>query len=54
MKKPIGPDISVIQKISVAIIHERNVQKLLDNVLDILETELGCCAAPSRSCSATP
>ena len=41
MKKPIGPDISVIQKISVAIIHERNVQKLLDNVLDILETELG-------------
>ena len=41
MKKPIGPDISVIQKISVAIIHERNVQKLLENVLDILETELG-------------
>ena len=41
MKNPIGPDISVIQKISVAIIHERNVQKLLENVLDILETELG-------------
>lgn len=41
MKSPIGPDISVIQKISVAIIHERNVQKLLENVLDILETELG-------------
>ncbi|MBO7513050.1 MAG: sigma 54-interacting transcriptional regulator [Fibrobacter sp.] len=41
MKNPIGPDISVIQKISVAIIHERNVQKLLENVLDILESELG-------------
>ena len=41
MKNPIGPEISVIQKISVAIIHERDVQKLLENVLGILETELG-------------
>ena len=41
MPSPIGPEISVIQKISVAIIHERNVEKLLENVLDILEKELG-------------
>ena len=41
MKQPIGPEISVIQKISTAIIHERNVEKLLDNVLTILDTEMG-------------
>ena len=41
MPIPIGSEISVIQKISVAIIHERNVEKLLENVLGILETELG-------------
>ena len=41
MKQPIGPEISVIQKISVAIIHERNAEKLLDNVLTILDTEMG-------------
>ena len=41
MKQPIGPEISVIQKISTAIIHERNVEKLLDNVLSILDTEMG-------------
>ena len=41
MSTHIGPEISVVQKISVAIIHERNVEKLLENVLGILETELG-------------
>lgn len=41
MKQPIGSEISVIQKISTAIIHERDVEKLLENVLGILETELG-------------
>ena len=41
MPIPIGSEISVIQKISVAIIHERNVEKLLENVLGILESELG-------------
>ena len=41
MKQPIGPEISVIQKISTAIIHERNVEKLLDNVFSILDTEMG-------------
>ena len=41
MPSPIGSEISVIQKISVAIIHERNVEKLLENVLGILESELG-------------
>lgn len=41
MHNPIGPEISVIQKISVAIIHERDVEKLLENVLGILESELG-------------
>lgn len=41
MKQPIGPEIAVIQKISAAIIHERNVEKLLSNVLSILDSELG-------------
>ena len=41
MPSPIGSEISVIQKSSVAIIHERNVEKLLENVLGILEAELG-------------
>ena len=41
MKQPIGPEISVIQKISAAIIHERNVEKLLDNVLTILDNDMG-------------
>ncbi len=41
MKQPIGPDISVLQKISAAIIHERNVDNLLENVLTILDTEMG-------------
>ncbi|MCF0221968.1 MAG: sigma 54-interacting transcriptional regulator [Fibrobacter sp.] len=34
-------EIAVIQKISEAIIHERNVDKLLENVLGILDTEMG-------------
>ena len=41
MPTPISPDISVIQKISAAIIHERDAEKLLENVLGILEKELG-------------
>ena len=41
MKQPIGPDIPVLQKISAAIIHERNVDNLLENVLTILDTEMG-------------
>ena len=32
MPIPIGSEISVIQKISVAIIHERNVEKLLEKI----------------------
>ena len=34
-------EIAVITKISEAIIHERNVDKLLENVLGILDTEMG-------------
>ncbi|MCF0215433.1 MAG: sigma 54-interacting transcriptional regulator [Fibrobacteraceae bacterium] len=34
-------EIAVIQKISEVIIHERNVEQLLENVLAILESELG-------------
>ena len=41
MKQPIGPEIAVVQKISTIIIHERNVEKLLDNVLTILDTDMG-------------
>lgn len=41
MKQPIGSEILVIQKISAAIIHERNVNNLLENVLTILDTEMG-------------
>ena len=40
MPSSIGPEISVIQKISVAIIHERDVDLLLANVCVILEAEL--------------
>ena len=41
MKSPIAPEIAVVQKISAAIIHERDVEKLLENILGILEAELG-------------
>ena len=41
MKSPIAPEIAVVQKISAAIIHERDVEKLLRNILDILDTEMG-------------
>lgn len=41
MKNPIAPEILVVQKISETIIHERNVEKLLAKVLDILDTEMG-------------
>jgi len=41
MSQTIAPEISVIQKISEVIIHERNVEKLLKNVLGILDSEMG-------------
>ncbi|MCR5379206.1 MAG: sigma 54-interacting transcriptional regulator [Fibrobacter sp.] len=41
MSQNIAPEISVIQKISEVIIHERNVENLLKNVLVILDSEMG-------------
>ena len=41
MKCTISPEISMIQEVSQVIIHERDVNILLEKVLDILEQRMG-------------
>ena len=41
MSNKVSKEIAVIQKISYAVIHERNVNALLNNVLKILDSEMG-------------
>ena len=41
MKKTVSPEISMIQEVCSVIIHERDVNLLLEKVLDILEQRTG-------------
>ena len=41
MKRSISPEISMIQEVSQVIIHERDVNILLEKVLTILEQRMG-------------